>query len=256
MDPTPGQNSATHSRYLLGSPWLERVALTAASIGFYLLYIPVSRYSVSLEPRPVALAIDRQIPLMDGWMYVYAAVFISGFLPALVVASPRLFRRMVAAYLLVQVVAFGFFVIWPVHMDLRPAQVVITDFPSWGLRLAYHLDPVGACFPSIHVTLASLSALCCVKVDRLVGGLAQVGAVVIALSTLFVKQHFVADVLLGFALAYGAWALLVERFPLHDVLPSQRHLPRWIPALLIVPYLGVVGVLYVLYLADWTPWVS
>ncbi len=239
-------------RWLDSLPWLaERGLLAVGVTAFYLLYIPINRWSLGFEAHHPETFIDRAIPSTPGWMYVYAAVFITGFMPMLVIAHRALFRRVAAAYLLVQVVAFAFFLLLPVHMEHRPLEMAVVDFPSWGQRLAYHLDTQAACLPSIHVTLAVLAALCTWKADRVMGGLGMVLALLVATSTLMVKQHYLADVLVAAVLAAGAWGLLVVPW---KPAPGERlRFHRGWPSLLLIPYAGVVAALYALYRAGWWP---
>mgnify|MGYP002640865254 FL=1 len=236
--------------------WAERSLLLAVVTGFYLLYIPINRYSTQLEAYHPETFIDRAIPSTPGWMYVYAAVFITGFMPVLVVRPRSLFRRVAAAYALVQAVAFACFMLVPVHMQHRPLDMAVVDFPSWGQRLAYYLDTQAACLPSIHVTLAVLAALCTWKADRLAGAVGFVLAVLVATSTLMVKQHYLADVVAAAVVAGGAWVLVVMPWKPSREQRGPLHFPRWMPSLLLVPYGAVVLGLYLLYLAGWWPWLE
>jgi membrane-associated phospholipid phosphatase len=245
------------SARLDGLPWLaERLLLAGGATGFYLLYIPINRWSAGFDGYHPETWLDRAIPSTPGWMYVYAAVFITGFMPMLVIRPRELFRRVVAAYLAVQVVAFACFLLVPVHMEHRPLGMAVVDFPSWGQRLAYYLDTDAACLPSIHVTLAVLAALCTWKADRVMGALGLVLAVLVATSTLMVKQHYLADVLVATALATGSWAWLVVPWrPGPDDRGSLRFHRGW-PSLLLIPYAGVVAGLYLLYRLEWWPWLE
>ena len=238
---------------LLAHPLGERLALGVAVTAFYLLYVPLSRMPPEGPLHQPVTALDRALPLDPRWMYVYAAVLVTAFLPALAVAHRLLFRRVCLAYALVQAAAFGIFRLWPVEVALRPARVEPTSFARWGLALTYLVDRPGSCFPSLHVTMAVLAALCTWKVDRPVGALGALLGLCIATSTLMVKQHYLADVPAGFALATVAWALLVRpwRPPAGDL--ARLRSPRWAPALLIPAYLAVVAALYVLYRLELPP---
>ena len=236
--------------------WVERCLLLLAVTALYLLYIPLSRYTTQLEAYHPVTFIDHALPSVSGWMYVYAAVFITGFMPVLVVVPRDLFRRVAAAYALVQGVAFAFFLLLPVHMENRPLDMAVVDFPTWGQRLAYYLDTQAACLPSIHVTMAVLAALCTWKADRLMGAVGVVVAILVAISTLLVKQHYLVDVVVATALATAAWRLLVYPWKPAPEDRDRLHFPRWMPSLLLIPYGGVVGVLYLLYSLDWWPWLQ
>ena len=72
------------------------------------------------------------------------------------------------------------------------------------------------CFPSLHVAHSFVSALAVGRVHRSLGALATVAAMLVGISTLFTRQHYIADVVAGAALAYGAYALLLRRFAKPD----------------------------------------
>ncbi len=83
--------------------------------------------------------------------------------------------------------------------------------------------------------------------------MAGLWAALIALSTLFVKQHFVADVVGGALLAWGSWWLLLGRW-LRTQGPESRAHRRW--AVLLIPVVLQVLVyvaMYVSYLRSLPP---
>ena len=88
-------------------------------------------------------------------------------------------------------------------MEIRPESVEINGFFSWGVQLCYLIDKPTCCFPSLHVAMSYFSALGCLQVSKKAGYPLLVLATAISLSTLLVKQHFVADVLLGCIIAWG-----------------------------------------------------
>ena len=65
-------------------------------------------------------------------------------------------------------------------------------------------------FPSLHVAFSWLAVHASQVSRRTRVGLAVL-AVGISVSTLFVKQHYIADVLYGFGLAWTAWWLARPR---------------------------------------------
>jgi membrane-associated phospholipid phosphatase len=65
-----------------------------------------------------------------------------------------------------------------------------------------HIDPPGNVFPSLHVAHTSMLAFLLLRDRPRLGRLALVMATALALSTLTTKQHFIADVLSGYTLAF------------------------------------------------------
>jgi membrane-associated phospholipid phosphatase len=117
---------------------------------------------------------------------------------------------MFRAYLLVWCAAYLVFWRYPTVAP-RPVEVVGEGFGAWGLRFLYGADPPRNCFPSLHVAVSFVSALAVGLVNREVGRWAIGSATLVALSTLFTKQHYVVDVLAGVAMALLAGRLLLRR---------------------------------------------
>ena len=65
-----------------------------------------------------------------------------------------------------------------------------------------HVDPPGNVFPSLHVAHTSMLAFLLLRDRPRLGLVALVMATLLALSTLTTKQHFIADVLGGYTLAF------------------------------------------------------
>ena len=79
----------------------------------------------------------------------------------------------------------------------------VSSFHTWLLSLEYMDKPYNH-FPSLHVAFSWLAVHASQVSGRSRVGLALL-AVGISVATLFVKQHYIADVLYGFALAWIAW---------------------------------------------------
>lgn len=160
------------------------------------------------------LALDRALPLVPSWAIVYGALYLFLILlPIFVVRQDELIRRMVYAYLLIWITAYVFFfVVYPTAAP-RPDKVSGEGFAVWGLRTLYSSDPPYNCFPSLHVAHSFVSALACSRVHRRLGIVAMISATLVALSTLFTKQHYVLDVVAGVLLAFVAYGIFLRRYP-------------------------------------------
>ncbi len=160
------------------------------------------------------------IPVEPVWSLVYGALYLFLILlPVLVVREETVLRRTVFAYLMVWSIAYVFFMAVPTVAP-RPAEVMGSGFGVWGLRALYGADPPFNCFPSLHVAHSFVSGLACFRIHRGVGRTAILAAALVGLSTLFTKQHYVADVIAGAALALLAYAI----FRLH--MQSSSDEPR------------------------------
>lgn len=168
---------------------------------FACTYLPVNIYSIGRTAHRLWLPGEARIPFVPEFEYLYVLTYV---LPlALVVWLPdvRRFRRAGLAFALTLGVAYATYLLFPVFLE-RPPLVV--DSPAtFLLALEYH-DPSYNHFPSLHVAISWLVYFACREVvrRRVVFLVLVIG---ISISTVFVKQHYLADVLAGVALAWGAW---------------------------------------------------
>ena len=179
------------------------------------------------ETRPThvpALRLDALIPVEPAWALVYGALYLFLILlPVFVVRHEPHIRRMFLAYLSVWIASYIVFLCYPTTAS-RPEHVPGHGFTGWGLQFLYSADPPYNCFPSLHVAHSCISAFACARINRRVGAWAGVCAGLVALSTLFTKQHYVLDVVAGIALAYAAYAVFLRSSPRDDVPLIDRQL--------------------------------
>jgi membrane-associated phospholipid phosphatase len=217
-------------------------------------YLVISHWLAATAQKTVALPIDAAIPLVPEWGYVYNSVYFLAFVPIFVVRHRELYRRVIAGALLVEVVSFAVFVLFPVRMHLRPVDYPSATFADWALRVLIFADAPSGCFPSLHVSMATLAALSCARVDRAVGLACAALAAAISVSTLFLKQHFLLDVVAGAAMGAIVYRVLVAPVDLRDTPAAERRFPRrWALAPAAAYGLCIVA-LFAAFQADWRPW--
>ena len=185
------------------------MVLLLALVPFYILIPELLPPETRHVPE---LALDRALPLVPVWAIVYGTLYLFLILlPIFVVRQDELIRRMFHAYLLIWITAYVFFfVVYPTAAP-RPDSVTGEGFAMWGLRALYSADPPHNCFPSLHVAHSFVSALACSRVHRRLGLVALIAATLVALSTLFTKQHYVLDVVAGVFLAFVAYGIFLRR---------------------------------------------
>ena len=192
------------------------------------LLIPFYIFIAELAPEGTLhvpeSAFDRLVPVQPGWAVVYGALYLFLIvLPVFVVRQEEQIRRTVWAYLAVWITAYIFFLFYPT-VARRPPTVAGEGFAAWGLRFLYSADPPYNCFPSLHVAHSCVSALACHRVHRGVGTAAMLCALLVGASTLFTKQHYVADVVAGMLLASMAYGLFLRSYPREAVPELDRRL--------------------------------
>jgi len=189
----------------------------ATAIG-YLLWIAtfevVGRFGATLVTHDVTLPLDRGIPFSPSFIWLYEVCYVFPFLPLLVVQDWHRFNRAVLAAILANVVACGLYLTMPVALP-RPVPGEGLAARVVALEYAADFSPGANKLPSLHVTFAWLVWLACrgQGLPDVAGFLILGMTVAISLSTLFVKQHVVLDVVSGVALAFAGWLVAGWLYP-------------------------------------------
>ena len=201
-----------------------RTLLASTFVSLAPLYFAIAVLTRGRSTHAPAIALDRALSLQPAWMLVYGSLYVFILLlPVLVVRERALFRRGLQGYLMVMLVAYAGFLLYPTAAP-RPDDVAGDGIAEWSLRLVYSLDPPYNCFPSLHVAYAFVSALTCYRVHRGVGAAAAFWAALIGVSTVYTKQHYVADVIAGALEAYVAYLLFLRGYPRDAVSETDRRL--------------------------------
>jgi membrane-associated phospholipid phosphatase len=191
--PAPAPASARY-RWTIG---LGLAALQSA-IYFAIGGAPLARSTELLRTR-----LDDAIPFWPwtAWCYLpfYAGVFliaIGGF------RRRALFDRTARSVIFIMIVGaichltigaeYPRPVLHPPYANLSEA------FMAW----VQHVDAPGNVFPSLHVAHTTMLSILLLRDRPVLGRVALVMATLLALSTLTTKQHFLADVVSGYLLAF------------------------------------------------------
>ena len=217
------------------------------SIPMVVLMLLIPFYIVIAELMPgrmlhvPELALDRVVPLQPIWALVYGSLYLFLILlPVFVVRQEEQIRRTFLAYLMVWIVAYVGFLVYPTIAP-RPAKVIGEGFAFWGLRFLYSADPPYNCFPSLHVAHSFVSALTCYRIHRGVGIAAALCASLVGVSTLYTKQHYIADVIAGIFLACVAYVVFLRSYPREAISELDRRLAP-VLALCLIGILGLTVV--------------
>jgi membrane-associated phospholipid phosphatase len=171
-----------------------------------------------------AIPWDNAIPLKPSWSLIYGSLYVFVILPLLVVRQPEQIRRTVSAYLMIWITAYAIFLLYPTVAP-HAAKIHEPNFCAWVLgSIIYNCDVPYNCFPSLHVAHSFVSALTCYRVHRGVGMAAVVWALLIGISTLYTKQHYILDVIAGIFLAYIAYVIFLRSYPRESIPETDRRL--------------------------------
>jgi len=178
-------------------------------IGVYQFYFWCQRNHLA-APRQLKLGIDERIPYWPSWVWVYSCIYYPIILYLnFVIASPRQFTYVATSYVLLLLAQMSFFVLFPVttpeHWRAYNQRRTLSER---FLALVQRFDARSNSFPSMHMSVAVLTAS---HLWPHLGVLAAGFPLLIGLSCVFTKQHYVIDLPAGAALGglvYGAYAAL------------------------------------------------
>lgn len=225
-----------------------RTMLASTVVSLFPVYFFIGGITAGRTVHMPATPIDRAVPLEPAWMIVYGSLYTFMLLPVLVARHRPLFRRALQSYVLVLLVAYAGFLLYPT-LTPRPSRLVVDGFAAWTLQLTYSIDTRYNCFPCLHVAHSLVSALTAYRVHRRVGWIAILWTALTGVSTLYTKQHYFVDVIAGAAIAYLAYVIFLQRYP-RDAVPERDRILAPRRALWAVGvYAMFVAGAWILYLA-------
>ena len=153
------------------------------------------------------------IPLIKSFVYFYDLWYPFIVLNTFIIYKydRKLFSMLIATMLIATVMAHITFIIYP-SMVLRP-DINVTGLTSWILDFTYKTDtPAINCLPSMHCIYCFVTSYYIIKCKNM--SIKKripivIFSALIVLSTLFIKQHILEDVILAFI--YVTIAIIIVR---------------------------------------------
>lgn len=164
------------------------------------VYMGIAQLRRFLTFSSLETPLDTALPFLAPFVLFYVLAFVQWGLNYLLIArdSKELCYRFAFGNIIAKLICLFFFVFLPTTLA-RP-EVTGTDLCSRLVRLIYTFDPPVNLFPSIHC----LESWCCIRASFLLkksNRTYQTSTLIMSLgvfaSTLFIKQHVIADVFGG-----------------------------------------------------------
>ena len=174
-------------------------------VGVYQFYFWCQRNPMA-RPRGLKLPVDDFIPFWPRWVWIYSGLYYPVIVYInFVMESHRHFLHVCMSYVLLLGAQMIFFVFFPVATpdQWRTANKRRTKSERF-LALIQKYDSPANSFPSMHTSVATLTAL---HLWPHLGPAVILFPVLIALSCLFTKQHFVIDLPAGGLLGWLVFQL-------------------------------------------------
>ena len=176
---------------------------------FMFLYMLPNHFNIFTPSQLYMFGFEKQTPFMDWTIWFYISDYIYIALVFILLQNKQNMNRIFYSQLAMLVFAMIIFFLLPTAYP-RP-EVTYSGASGWMLGLLHSADTPGNACPSIHVGMTFLAGFGFIKEKRSLLPLFMLWAVLISVSTLTVKQHYLIDVLSGFTMAI-LFYFLAQRF--------------------------------------------
>ena len=186
------------------------VLLAAGVFAASLIYTPLNHGPALMHLRT---PLDNALPLVPLFVIPYVSLepIIYFSLIVFLIFRTRIFQSAALSLILAMLVSYAVYLVAQTEV-IRPA-VTGTDLLSRMVANVYAGDNPYNDFPSLHTSLSTIIAIHWWRTDRRPGVVVAAWTALIVASTVFVKQHYVADVASGLLLAWGASWLCGKLLP-------------------------------------------
>ncbi|WP_066894998.1 phosphatase PAP2 family protein [Clostridium nigeriense] len=181
--------------------------------------------SLAESGKNISLTLDKEIPFISMFIfpYIYWYIFILLGLVFILSKSRKRYLRALLAIYIGMCICYLFYYLYPVEIS-RPV-VANTTISNKLVNIIYENDRPFNCFPSIHV----LNTYIIMRFTKFKDNnkwfyYTSITGILIILSTLFIKQHFILD---------GVVAIILAEVV---ILVSKKIEDKYIESILKIPY--------------------
>lgn len=199
-------------------------------LGYQVYFLPQKKPIKNVAVGRVSF-LDTKIPFRPGWVWVYSVAYYPFIIsPILAISSMTEFYLVCFSYYLLLFLHVFISYIVPVRTPAEWRNYEVKSAASRLLNFVQSIDKGGNCFPSMHVAVAFLAGwhwfyFCYPELSWTTYAVWSVPAI-ISISTLYTKQHFVADIIPGAIL--GTIAFLIYKFVMYEhLLDFAVNLHYW-----------------------------
>lgn len=186
-------------------------------------YFLVGALSYSGEFYSMAIPLDGEVPFRPEWVFIYLTVYPIFLLSIVYLDKVEHIIILDVSQFLALLISYLAFIVYPVAIERPPVEG--HSFATWALSIVQAKDPPWNCFPSTHCTTCTVAALALVRSNPVLSIWAIVSTLLICLSTIMTKQHFILDAVCGVLLGSGIFCIVNLFFNRH---PAGRRFVTWV----------------------------
>lgn len=163
------------------------------------VYMLTNHYGIVQPVYLPMTPLDTMTPFLPWTGYIYVIIFFFPLLAGFFIRGDREVKGIISVYLIAATFNNLIYLFFPTAYP----RITLEEptFANFALYFIQHLDSPNNCLPSGHVCYAFISAFVFIRYDRRWGQFSLLLAIVVSLSTLTTKQHYMWDVVTGYIVA-------------------------------------------------------
>lgn len=182
----------------INEPQFAHLKLLLSWIGFFILFFLTENLIPAENCHPVHMWLDDIIPFCEWFLipYILWYVLIMISLGYFLLYNADSFKRLQIYIIITQILAMACYIFYPTRQDLRPVEFVNDNYLTRCVSFLYALDTNTGVCPSLHVAYSIGIASVWTKektASKLWHGFVIISAIMICMSTMFIKQHSAVD---------------------------------------------------------------
>lgn len=150
----------------------------------------------------VSLWFEKDIPFVPYMIIGYSFVFVLVAILFLIIDNMPDFWDMCLRFFNMSLLCFIIFLIFPVRMNLRPEVSMTNNWITEIVRFYFWIDHPYNLFPSMHLSASFFSAFYCMRRGPVIGSITMIMAIIVSVSVVLLKQHYIMDVVAGFIVGW------------------------------------------------------
>lgn len=179
----------------------EKTILLLLAISVWALcYFSINAYTEGKNTHILVLPFEDKIPFIPYFIIFYFSTYVLAILPYFIVKDIVAYRNFILSFIIIVFISSIVYLIYPVE-TIRPDFISDNVFLKM-IAMLYTIAKPYNLFPSMHVSLSALAVIICFRYNKKLGHWLIFLLVMIIFSTLFVKQHYIVDLVAALVLAF------------------------------------------------------
>jgi len=159
----------------------------------------------------VSFIFEKDIPFIPISIIGYFLVYFSAVALYFIIKKKSEMRLLRNYFFVMTTIHYVLFIIFPVEMTMRPDLAGFSGITFHSLNLLYMYDMPFNCLPSLHVAYPLMGSIFLFKIKQDKWAyILLFFTFIVSVSVVFIKQHYIMDIIGGFVTPIIAYALAIK----------------------------------------------